>query len=72
MAIKGERGDVPAPWGAWLAFGGAMVCSGGLPAVVWAGCCCCASRLWGAKRTKTGPWRLLVPAGCTPDLQAHR
>ena len=29
MATKGERGDVPAPWGAWLAFGVAMVCSGG-------------------------------------------
>ena len=39
MATKGERGDVPAPWGAWLAFGVAMVCSGGLPAVVWAGHC---------------------------------
>ena len=51
MATKGERGDVPAPWGAWLAFGVAMVCSGGLPAVVWAGCCCCGegrpSPLWG-------------------------
>ena len=34
MATKGERSDVPAPWGAWLAFGVAMVCSGGLPAVV--------------------------------------
>ena len=51
MATKGERGDVPAPWGAWLAFGVAMVCSGGLPAVVWAGCCCCGEGrpwpLWG-------------------------
>ena len=51
MATKGERGDVPAPWGAWLAFGVAMVCSGGLRAVVWAGHCCCAegrpSPLWG-------------------------
>ena len=51
MATKGERGDVPPPWGAWLAFGVAMVCSGGLPAVVWAGCCCCGegrpSPLWG-------------------------
>ena len=51
MTIKGERGDVPAPWGAWLAFGVAMVCSGGLPAVVWAGCCCCGEgrpwALWG-------------------------
>ena len=37
MATKGERGDVPVPWGAWLAFGVAMVCSGGLQAVVWAG-----------------------------------
>ena len=37
MATKGERGDVPPPWGAWLAFGVAMVCSGGLRAVVWAG-----------------------------------
>ena len=37
MATKGERGDVPVPWGAWLAFGVAMVCSGGLRAVVWAG-----------------------------------
>ena len=47
MATKGERGDVPAPWGAWLAFGVAMVCSGGLPAVVWAGHCCWAEgRLW--------------------------
>ena len=36
MATKGERGDVPPPWGAWLAFGVAMVCSGGLRAVVWA------------------------------------
>ena len=35
MATKGERGDVPAPWGAWLAFGVAMVFSGGLPAVVY-------------------------------------
>ena len=42
MATKGERGDVPPPWGAWLAFGVAMVCSGGLRAVLWAGCCCCA------------------------------
>ena len=51
MATKGEQGDVLAPWGAWLAFGVAMVCSGGLPAVVWAGCCCCGegrpSPLWG-------------------------
>ena len=51
MATKGERGDVRAPWGAWLAFGVAMVCSGGLPAVVWAGRCCCGegrpSPLWG-------------------------
>ena len=36
MATKGERGDVPPPWGAWLAFGVALVCSGGLRAVVWA------------------------------------
>ena len=51
MATKGEPGDVPPPWGAWLAFGVAMVCSGGLPAVAWAGCCCCGegrpSPLWG-------------------------
>ena len=47
MATKGERGDVPAPWGAWLAFGVAMVRSGGLPAVVWAGHCNCAEgRPW--------------------------
>ena len=50
MATKDERSDVPAPWGAWLAFGVAMVCSGGLPAVVWAGHCCCGEgrRLFGA------------------------
>ena len=58
MATKGERGDVPAPWGAWLAFGVAMVCSGGLPAVVWAGCYCCGegrpSPLWG----RCGPLRV--------------
>ena len=40
MAAKGRWGDVPAPWGAWLAFGVALVCSGGLPAVAWAGRCC--------------------------------
>ena len=42
---------MPPPWGAWLAFGVAMVCSGGLPAMVWAGHCWCAegrpSPLWG-------------------------
>ena len=58
MATKGERGDVPAPWGAWLAFGVAMVCSGGLPAVVWAGRCCCGEGrpwpLWGC----CGPLRV--------------
>ena len=36
MATKGERGDVLVPWGAWLAFGVAMVCSGGLRAMAWA------------------------------------
>ena len=62
MATKGERGDVPAPWGAWLAFGVAMVCSGGLPAVVWAGRCCCGEgRPWplrgrcGALEVSHGP-----------------
>ena len=40
MAPKGRRGFAPLPWGAWLAFGVALVCSGGLPAVVWAGRCC--------------------------------
>ena len=40
VAAKGRWGDVPAPWGAWLAFGVALVCSGGLPAVAWAGRCC--------------------------------
>ena len=58
MAIKGEPGDVPAPSGAWLAFGVVMVCSGGLSAVVWAGCCCCGEGrpwpLWG----RWGGWEI--------------
>ena len=62
MATKGERGDVPAPWGAWLAFGVAMVCSGGLPAVVWAGNCCCAER--GPAVASSGP--LWCPWGNNP------
>ena len=40
MAAKGGQGDVPAPWGAWLAFWVVLVCSGGPPAVAWAGRCC--------------------------------
>ena len=34
MATKGERGDVPAPWGAWLAFG------------MWPWCALVAYRPW--------------------------
>jgi hypothetical protein len=39
VAFPDPGGMLGLPWGAWLAFGVAMVRSGGLPAVVWAGNC---------------------------------
>ena len=57
MATKGERGDVPAPWGACLAFGVAMVCSGGLRAVVWA------EHFFVASAGYRLFWAVVVPSG---------